>query len=115
MNILQHTLLGFIRAYRLLVSPLLAWISTPFGFGCRFTPTCSQYAATAIARHGALHGSWLALLRICRCHPWGGSGHDPVPEAVSAGRTGVNPPTGFHVSVSEQIAVPAGENPRLPR
>jgi putative membrane protein insertion efficiency factor len=47
---------------------------------CRFQPSCSAYAITALSRYGALRGSWLALRRIGRCHPWGGSGFDPVPE-----------------------------------
>jgi hypothetical protein len=47
---------------------------------CRFWPTCSAYAADAIERHGAGRGSWLALRRVLRCHPWGGRGVDPVPE-----------------------------------
>jgi hypothetical protein len=47
---------------------------------CRYFPTCSHYAATAIERHGALRGSWLAARRLSRCHPWGGSGFDPVPD-----------------------------------
>ncbi|MCM1033271.1 MAG: membrane protein insertion efficiency factor YidD [Odoribacter sp.] len=46
---------------------------------CRFTPTCSQYALEAFQRHGAVKGLWLTLRRISRCHPWGGSGYDPVP------------------------------------
>lgn len=46
---------------------------------CRFTPTCSEYARQAIIKHGPLRGTWLALRRILRCHPWGGSGYDPVP------------------------------------
>lgn len=46
---------------------------------CRFTPTCSEYARQAIVRHGPLKGLWLAVRRILRCHPWGGSGYDPVP------------------------------------
>lgn len=63
-----------VRAYRLLLSP---WI----GHGCRFQPTCSVYALEALERHGALHGTALMLRRIGRCHPWGGSGYDPVPPA----------------------------------
>ena len=46
---------------------------------CRFTPTCSQYALEALRKHGPLKGTWLAARRILRCHPWGGSGYDPVP------------------------------------
>lgn len=61
-----------IRLYQYAISP-----HTPPS--CRFTPTCSQYAIEAISRHGALKGGWLALKRIARCHPWGGSGYDPVP------------------------------------
>jgi putative membrane protein insertion efficiency factor len=47
---------------------------------CRYLPTCSQYAIEALARHGALRGSWLTVRRLGRCHPWGGHGVDPVPE-----------------------------------
>jgi len=47
---------------------------------CRYVPTCSQYAVEAVMKHGIFKGSWLALRRILRCHPWGGSGYDPVPE-----------------------------------
>ncbi len=61
-----------IRAYQLCLSPLMA----PH---CRFTPTCSRYAYDAITRHGACKGGWLAIKRLARCHPWGGSGDDPVP------------------------------------
>ena len=61
-----------VRAYRLLLSP---WV----GHGCRFQPTCSAYALEALEKHGAFRGSWLALRRILRCHPWGGEGYDPVP------------------------------------
>jgi putative membrane protein insertion efficiency factor len=46
---------------------------------CRFTPSCSQYGVEALKKHGALKGGWLTLKRISRCHPWGGSGYDPVP------------------------------------
>lgn len=64
-----------IWAYRWLISPVLPQT-------CRFHPTCSGYAIQAIDRHGPLLGVWLALLRIVRCHPWGGCGVDPVPERV---------------------------------
>lgn len=61
-----------IHFYRLCISPM-------FPPACRFTPTCSQYALEALRKHGPVKGIWLALKRICRCHPWGGSGYDPVP------------------------------------
>ena len=48
--------------------------------GCRYLPTCSEYAAEAIARHGAVRGTWLAAGRLLRCHPWGRHGVDPVPD-----------------------------------
>lgn len=61
-----------IRFYRSAISPFLP----P---ACRFTPTCSAYALEAIQKHGPAKGVWLTLKRIARCHPWGGSGYDPVP------------------------------------
>jgi putative membrane protein insertion efficiency factor len=66
-------LLAIIKAYRALVSP---WM----GQHCRFHPTCSSYALTAIERFGTLRGVWLTLLRLLRCHPWHEGGVDPVPE-----------------------------------
>ena len=81
MNLAQFTLIGAVRLYRALISPVLTVVFTPLGFGCRFHPTCSQYAAEAIRAHGACKGTLLALRRLCRCHPWGGSGDDPVPAA----------------------------------
>jgi len=62
-----------VRAYRLLLSP---WV----GHHCRYQPTCSEYALTALEKHGAIRGTWLAARRIGRCHPWGQSGYDPVPD-----------------------------------
>jgi putative membrane protein insertion efficiency factor len=61
-----------IRAYRLVLSPLV-------GFNCRYQPTCSAYALEALERHGAFKGGRLALWRLLRCNPWGGCGYDPVP------------------------------------
>ena len=63
----------------MVISPALGAFFGPAG-GCRFTPTCSVYAADAVREHGAVRGSWLATKRLCRCQPWGGHGHDPVPE-----------------------------------
>ncbi len=69
----RRMLLAAIRVYQLTLSP---WL----GRQCRYLPTCSAYAAESIERFGAPRGSWLALKRLGRCHPWGGSGYDPVPE-----------------------------------
>jgi len=69
---MARLLLALIRAYRFLLAP---W----WGTQCRFTPTCSHYAIDAIASHGALHGSWLTLKRVARCHPFHRGGFDPVP------------------------------------
>ena len=64
---------------------LYRWSLSPFlGRHCRFQPSCSAYALEAIESHGALRGYGLALQRICRCHPWGAAGYDPVPEARRA-------------------------------
>ena len=65
-------LIGAVRSYQLLVS---SWTPPT----CRFAPSCSAYAIEAIEAHGAVHGTWLAVKRIARCHPWGGHGFDPVP------------------------------------
>jgi len=62
-----------VRAYRTIGSP---WV----GHGCRYQPTCSAYAIDALQKHGGIKGGWLAARRIGRCHPWGGSGIDNVPD-----------------------------------
>ena len=69
---LANIMIACIRVYQRFLSPLL-------GQNCRFVPSCSDYAMEAIERHGALHGTWLALRRIARCHPWRPGGYDPVP------------------------------------
>ena len=61
-----------IKIYQLLISPL-------FPSSCRYTPTCSHYTLDALKKYGLFKGSWLGIKRISRCHPWGGSGYDPVP------------------------------------
>lgn len=70
--IYQRCVRGALRAYKLTLSP---WI----GRQCRFSPSCSEYAADALIIHGPVRGSYLALRRVCRCNPLGGSGYDPVP------------------------------------
>ena len=70
--ILKKIVLALIWVYQHMISPL-----TPAS--CRYTPTCSAYAVQAVNRYGPFKGGWLALRRIGRCHPWGGSGYDPEP------------------------------------
>jgi putative membrane protein insertion efficiency factor len=68
----RRLLVGLVRAYRLLLSPSL-------GSSCRFTPSCSVYAIEALERHGAAGGTYLAAMRVLRCHPGCAGGCDPVP------------------------------------
>ena len=73
-----------IRFYQLTFSALL-------GRRCRFLPTCSAYTDEAVARHGVWAGSWMGAARICRGHPWGGSGYDPAPARLPEGATWTRP------------------------
>jgi uncharacterized protein len=82
-SIVARALHGLVRAYQ----HLRAGRPSP----CRFEPSCSAYAAESLEVHGAARGSWLAVRRIARCHPWGGQGWDPVP-----------PPPGDHVTDRHQ-------------
>lgn len=69
---MKYILIIFVKAYRMLLSPFLP-------DSCRFYPTCSEYAIEALGKHGAIKGSWLALKRILKCHPFHSGGFDPVP------------------------------------
>ena len=72
MNLIQRISLVLIKAYQVVLSPVL-------GTRCRFHPTCSTYMAEAIKEHGLFIGGWLGSKRLVRCHPWSDGGHDPVP------------------------------------
>ena len=74
----KRFLVFWIRAYQSGLSPMLPAT-------CRYTPTCSEYACLALERHGAARGTWMAIKRIGRCHPFGGRGYDPVPETGGEG------------------------------
>lgn len=73
---MKALLLGLLRGYKLLLSPMLYAL---FGTACRFEPSCADYMQQAIVSHGVRRGGWLGVKRLCRCHPWSGcSGYDPV-------------------------------------
>lgn len=92
-----RVVIALVRFYRAAISP---W--TPAA--CRYEPTCSAYALEAVERFGAARGGWLAIRRIGRCHPWGGSGYDPVPLTPS--------PTGDDAE-TDRSATPGSRNARL--
>jgi putative membrane protein insertion efficiency factor len=75
----RGALIGAIKVYQVAISP---WL----GGNCRYLPTCSAYAEEALRVHGVRRGVWLTVRRLGRCHPWGGSGYDPVPEPDEASR-----------------------------
>lgn len=87
--IVQKLLIILVRGYRYLVSPLL-------GTHCRFYPSCSQYALTALEKHGAIKGAYLAGGRLLRCHPWHAGGHDPVPDILSPSASSIPPSRTHH-------------------
>lgn len=67
-----------VRLYKTTISPAIHWLAGP-GAGCRYHPTCSEYMGEALETHGIVIGFWMGCRRLLRCHPWGGSGWDPVP------------------------------------
>ena len=71
-GILIFPFVFLIKIYQFLISPII-------GKNCRFNPTCSNYALEALKKHGLVLGTYYSIIRISKCHPWGGSGHDPVP------------------------------------
>lgn len=76
MSLIARAMRALVRAYQVVRSGR----PSP----CRYLPSCSEYAVEALEVHGAVRGGWLSVRRICRCHPWGGHGYDPVPEPVAA-------------------------------
>jgi len=78
MTIYERCVRFALRAYKLTLSPLI-------GRQCRYLPTCSEYAAEALIAHGPWRGGSLAVRRLCRCHPFGGSGYDPPPQSLRQG------------------------------
>jgi len=102
-RLLNAILILLVRLYRWILSPLKNILFGPLG-RCRFEPTCSTYALEALQKHGPFRGSGLAVRRVCRCHPWGDCGHDPVPPAPadqesSAGKP-PEPPNGSLASAT---------------
>ena len=93
---LRALLIGFLRLYRLAISPL-------YGQVCRYHPSCSAYALTAVETHGSIRGTWLAARRLTRCHPWADGGYDPVPG------------TEVVYEDAEPASAGAGENGSTPR
>lgn len=98
-NPLTRGVLAALHFWHTSVSPAMA-------SKCRFTPTCSDYTAQAIARFGLIRGSYLGLRRLLRCHPWHRGGHDPVPESVGTSRDSSQP-----AEVSAAASPPAAETP----
>lgn len=91
---MKYVLIGLLRAYRTLISPL-------YGQVCRYHPSCSAYALEAVTVHGSVHGSWFAVRRLGRCHPWAAGGYDPVPPRSARARASTIPASGHHPEHSQ--------------
>ncbi|MCU0786615.1 MAG: membrane protein insertion efficiency factor YidD [Verrucomicrobia bacterium] len=91
LRLANNILMLLVRLYRWTLSPLKTVLFGPLG-RCRFEPSCSAYALEALQRHGPLKGTRLAATRLCRCHPWGGCGFDPVPPAPHSHSAGSDRP-----------------------
>jgi putative membrane protein insertion efficiency factor len=92
---MKYVLIGLLKAYRFAISPL-------YGQVCRYHPTCSAYALEAVQTHGAVRGSWLAMRRVARCHPWAAGGLDPVPPHKN--RMSSTPPSSLATTTGEPWA-----------
>lgn len=93
---MKYLLIGFLRAYRAVISPI-------YGEVCRYHPSCSAYALEAVREHGSIRGTWLAVRRLGRCHPWAAGGYDPVPPG----------PRGPRVDESVEAELPAPPSPSI--
>jgi len=80
-RLVKYVLIALLRGYRAVISPL-------YGQVCRYHPSCSAYALEAVQVHGSIKGTWLAVRRLGRCHPWAAGGHDPVPPHSTRIKTG---------------------------
>ncbi|BAI71160.1 hypothetical protein AZL_005220 [Azospirillum sp. B510] len=100
---LAHLLRALVYLYRWTLSPFVGW-------QCRFQPTCSRYAIESLEKHGAIRGGWLTLRRLGRCHPWGGSGWDPVPDPAAPPARMMPHRCGSREKGHAAVAQP-GENP----
>ena len=110
MNLPRQILIFLVRIYQWVLSPLKSTFFGPAG-QCRFTPSCSHYAIEALRVHGVFRGGALAARRLLRCHPWGGCGHDPVPQKDSghSACAGEHAHAGSHELISTSLAWTANQ------